>query len=313
MKIVPVEPSPEMILSAHKSRKEALARVDSKYGAPMGRADQGDMSLCECVFVEIVRMEDGDYDVGGAYWGGGGTPLYLLHGTDKITGEECYSFTRASNPSVALSNILSSYALGPKYPVRISLLAVEIYLVPVCSNCHSENIVVLQPTQWDHESKEFMVDTTHWTDGEPRCNDCEADNIHLYWIGFDGSVDKWLHPRLPQPLKFPHVHNKEEKQILNLIIQDALALGFDVTVHNGEEAVLKRSTDAQAIANEIGTTDEGHLRFRKKGTEGPSHTIFLVHGNGCDLISDCSDTGEMKAILANAEALISRLSGNSTS
>ena len=62
------------------NRKELNAllfpNVSSARGAPMGRRsiDTGDYGR---VKVRRVRMVDGDYDQGGAYWGGG-VPLYLL-------------------------------------------------------------------------------------------------------------------------------------------------------------------------------------------------------------------------------------------
>lgn len=50
--------------------------VFSKYGAPMGRRDSHPGNEPEArVRVYRVRFVDGDYDRGGAYWGGG-TPLY---------------------------------------------------------------------------------------------------------------------------------------------------------------------------------------------------------------------------------------------
>ena len=52
--------------------------VSSSRGAPMGRHDElpdGPAKL----HLERVRMVDGDYDPGGAYWGGGYStpPLYV--------------------------------------------------------------------------------------------------------------------------------------------------------------------------------------------------------------------------------------------
>jgi hypothetical protein len=49
--------------------------VDAKYGAPMGRRQDPVEEFVEPVCLQKVPMIDGDYDEGGAYWGGG-TPLY---------------------------------------------------------------------------------------------------------------------------------------------------------------------------------------------------------------------------------------------
>ena len=55
------------------------------YGAPMGRAEYGTVENCEDRSIELFRVRLlGDYDDGGAYWGGGrGTlPLYCARSRD---------------------------------------------------------------------------------------------------------------------------------------------------------------------------------------------------------------------------------------
>ena len=52
--------------------------VSCKYGAPMGRREYCDDDAAR-VHVFRVRMVDGDYDDGGAYWGGyPSKPLYCV-------------------------------------------------------------------------------------------------------------------------------------------------------------------------------------------------------------------------------------------
>lgn len=65
-----------------------LPHVSCKYGAPMGRGAWTDDTAKPCR-VFRVRMVDGDYDEGGAYWGGGGTPVYAC------ISEGVQMFTRA--------------------------------------------------------------------------------------------------------------------------------------------------------------------------------------------------------------------------
>lgn len=48
--------------------------VSSRYGAPMGRIEYVHEPAAR-VHLQKVRFEDGDYDAGGAYWGGD-SPLY---------------------------------------------------------------------------------------------------------------------------------------------------------------------------------------------------------------------------------------------
>lgn len=52
-------------------------KVSGKYGAPMGRrSDINNLAQTgKPVHLQRVPFVDGDYDPGGAYWGGG-TPLY---------------------------------------------------------------------------------------------------------------------------------------------------------------------------------------------------------------------------------------------
>ncbi len=55
-----------------------LSDVSSKFGAPMGRITVEENPRATVTLFR-VRMVDGDYDAGGAYWGGG-TPLYAAIG-----------------------------------------------------------------------------------------------------------------------------------------------------------------------------------------------------------------------------------------
>lgn len=70
-----------------------LAKVDSRYGAPMGRAS--DAALAGRVRLGRVRLSRGGYDAGGAYWGLG-EPLWRAEGAE--CGER---FLRAPDRDVA--------------------------------------------------------------------------------------------------------------------------------------------------------------------------------------------------------------------
>ena len=86
-----------------------LSDVSCKYGAPMGRiriADKTDVK----VRLFRMRMADGAYDVGGAYWGCG-TPLYAA------IGEGFQWFTRAANRTIARKKLLEEF---PDVQVRAS-------------------------------------------------------------------------------------------------------------------------------------------------------------------------------------------------
>lgn len=57
--------------------------VNGTFGAPMGRRETGDEPTGPCRLFK-VKMVDGDYDDGGAYWGGGSgvEPLYCCRGEE---------------------------------------------------------------------------------------------------------------------------------------------------------------------------------------------------------------------------------------
>ena len=74
--------------------------VPSFSGAPMGRADWGLAEHREHHMVmnlQRVKLIDGDYDLGGAYWGGGGEPLFCAW----AEGIEARVFVRAKDRRAA--------------------------------------------------------------------------------------------------------------------------------------------------------------------------------------------------------------------
>lgn len=81
-----------------------LSDVSSKYGAPMGR-DTIEDNPAATVTLFRVRMVDGDYDAGGAYWGGGPgvEPLY------GAIGEDFQCFFRANNLALARLHLSQEY------------------------------------------------------------------------------------------------------------------------------------------------------------------------------------------------------------
>lgn len=72
-----------------------LPHVDGRRGAPMGRGRWHDDTR-EPARCFQLRMVDGDYDEGGAYWGGGGEPVYC--GTN---GDGYQDFVRAGSRAEA--------------------------------------------------------------------------------------------------------------------------------------------------------------------------------------------------------------------
>ena len=74
--------------------------VSSVRGAPMGRLAWGLIEHRErpmMMYLQRVRLVDGGYDLGGAYWGGGGEPLFCAWAEDI----EARVFVRAKDRRAA--------------------------------------------------------------------------------------------------------------------------------------------------------------------------------------------------------------------
>ena len=88
-----------------------LPNVSSRYGAPMGRQDSpGDTSQPLAFTLIQLQWEDGDYDTGGAYWGGGDGHIYQAiaeQGNDSVE-----LFRRARSFSEAEAKIRAEYPLA---------------------------------------------------------------------------------------------------------------------------------------------------------------------------------------------------------
>lgn len=68
----------------------------------MGRYSDPIRDLSGKVHLRFVRFVDGDYDQGGAYWGGGGSPLFCAWDEE---GREVY--LRAASREAAKDKLLS--------------------------------------------------------------------------------------------------------------------------------------------------------------------------------------------------------------
>lgn len=96
-----------------------------------------------------------------------------------------------------------------------------------------------------------------------------------------------------------------ERKIALRIVDDALAMGYCVSVNDGEETVVSKSSDREMILSSMATTDADILYFHK-GTMACGW-VSLIWGNGTDLLSDSSVGEEIDAILRGANALADSL------
>ena len=114
-------------------------------------------------------------------------------------------------------------------------------------------------------------------------------------------------------MAYPDHINPTEATIIDAILIAALAKGYVVSVCDGEEWSLRRSSDIEAIRAEVAASDETTLMFRDPANLRPDGaparvgSVFLVHGNGCDVIGDNSDNAEMNNLLAPAMEIAKRM------
>lgn len=96
-----------------------------------------------------------------------------------------------------------------------------------------------------------------------------------------------------------------ERQIIDRIVTDALAAGYQLSVDDGGEITVSRSTDHAAIMAAVMTTDEDYLRVSKAG-EPISGWVRLVYGNdGWDVV--CDHTTNLSELLTGASDEADRL------
>lgn len=102
-----------------------------------------------------------------------------------------------------------------------------------------------------------------------------------------------------------------ELAIVDALIRTGLSRGWAISIYDGEELSLRRSTSYSAITHEIAATDVTELRFwsptpRIDGRPLRIGSVMLVHGNDGDVIADCTDNLTMTwltriAMYANGE------------
>lgn len=95
-----------------------------------------------------------------------------------------------------------------------------------------------------------------------------------------------------------------EKRIAKAAIDCLLSLGYAITVSDGEEEVLERSKDPEAILGAMMTTDEDWLYVHRSVNEQrPFGWVRFVYGNeGWDVI--CDYTVNLELALAPVQIII---------
>lgn len=97
-----------------------------------------------------------------------------------------------------------------------------------------------------------------------------------------------------------------ERQIIEKIVDSALAAEFILSVWDGMDWAVERSADKDAIMKEVAATDVTFLYVYDSAYRG---WIMLVHGNDCDVITDHIDNDTIQGLLVEAEALADKFRG----
>lgn len=95
-----------------------------------------------------------------------------------------------------------------------------------------------------------------------------------------------------------------ERCIIQAAIHGLLEAGYYVSVHDGEETAVNKSRNADTIFGETGATDEDYLIAYTRENEKWQRVgmVWLVHGNGYDVVCDYSVALESALSAANATA-----------
>ena len=106
--------------------------------------------------------------------------------------------------------------------------------------------------------------------------------------------------------------NHIEQQIVQQVIQDALAAGFRLTVDNLEDSSpVRHSQDAGAVLAAMTRADENYLYLSRHAPGDHEYIgwVHFVYGNDShDVIDDY--TVNLQQMLTNAEALADRLAAD---
>ena len=98
-----------------------------------------------------------------------------------------------------------------------------------------------------------------------------------------------------------------ELKIAEQLVDDILAAGFTITVNDGEEDTLICSPSKPAIMDALRTTDEDYIRIMDGDIR--VGTIWLIWGNGVDVISDYGGPDEvMNGLMESAQNIADKYS-----
>lgn len=100
-----------------------------------------------------------------------------------------------------------------------------------------------------------------------------------------------------------------ENIIINAILNATIDKGYCISVNDGEETVVVRSTDKEEIINSLRSTDLDWLRIFKQNEAYHVGSVCLIYNNGSDgvdLIADiaANDLNQLDELLQPVYDLI---------
>jgi hypothetical protein len=97
--------------------------------------------------------------------------------------------------------------------------------------------------------------------------------------------------------------NEMENGIANKIIDDALASGYTVSVYDGEEWPVKRSSNKDEIISALNSTGIDQLKFRDSSGEYVGVCALIWGECGYDLVNDYTVSDAMEKLMKGASDL----------
>lgn len=95
-----------------------------------------------------------------------------------------------------------------------------------------------------------------------------------------------------------------EKTVVRRVVKDLLAAGYSITVNDGEEETVQRSTKFKEIVDALMTTDEDYLLVSKPGAK--RSFVRFVYGNDASEVI-CDHGVSLEEVLKGAWAVCARL------
>lgn len=90
---------------------------------------------------------------------------------------------------------------------------------------------------------------------------------------------------------------EKERRMASALVRACFDRGYMVSVHNGEDWAIRKSSSYRAVMDALWQTDEEHVVIFDLASGKRAGAFFLVYGNdGYDLIADCAANEACDAI-----------------